>query len=102
MMEYKVENSGYNNTQEVLGFMHLEIEGVDDTVTIDVSEVTHSSGFDVYMQITFMNETEEERKLILDQIECKKRFDDDDDIYQIMDDELISDLFDEYGNNGGW
>ena len=100
MINYTVENSGYSNTQEVTGYIEVQFDGVDDMTTIDVSEVTHTSGFDVYMQISFCNETEEDRKLILEQVECKKRFDDDDDIYQIMDDDLISELFSEYGNNG--
>ena len=62
MLDYKVENTGYLNTQVVEGFLEISLEiGEPEPIelTIDVAEITCGSSHDVRMVISFMDESEE-------------------------------------------
>jgi hypothetical protein len=96
-MKYKIESSGYLNTQVVEGYIELAIESLETPVYIDVAEVTSHSGHEVVMVLNFMGQEIKHREKVLSLIDAEKK---DDDLYVIIDNDLISDLFMEYGENG--
>jgi hypothetical protein len=95
-MDYEVTNTGYNNTQISQGYLELTINDIDEIVLIDVTEVICSNKHDVFMELNFNGESDEHKKNVLSVIDA-----DENDNYRITDDELISELFTQYGSNGG-
>jgi len=96
IMNYKVTNTGYNNAQISKGYLELSIDGIDEPVLIDITEVCGSNSHEVFMEVNFNLDSNEHKQQVLNTIQVDKN-----DNYRITDDELVSELFSQYGSNGG-
>ena len=95
MINFTVENTGYNNHQVVTGYMEINLDGFDESIMIDVAEVTTSAGINIIMSVDLDCHSIDHEKLI-DVLKLVKM---EDDTYNIIDEDIIRELFLKYGNN---
>jgi hypothetical protein len=98
--DIEVDSSGYRNTQVVEGYMYISVPGVFEELHIDVEEVSSHHNHDVYMYFDFdgLNDDVEGDKIVAffgGSIE----YDKDKGVWLIVDDDIVADLFSQYGNN---
>lgn len=97
-MEYKIEKTGYNNTQVVEGYMELSIDNIKEPIYIDVIEVTAGLNHVVFMHLNFNGQSSKHKKDVLSLIRAEK-ISDKKNCYTINDSDLVKELFSKYGNN---
>lgn len=94
--DIEVDDSGYRNTQVVEGYMHISVPDVFEELRLDVEEVSSGTGgHDVYIYFDSDDITDEIKEFFGSTIE----YDEDKEVYLIVDNDIISDLFSQYGNN---
>ncbi len=96
----EVNDSGYRNTQVVEGYMHISVPDVFEELRLDVEEVSSGTGgHDVYMFFDLMSYDADEVDKIEEYFGSAIEFDEEKEVYLIVDNDIISDLFSQYGNN---
>lgn len=98
-----VNDSGYKNTQVVEGYIHISVNGVFEDLSISVEEVTSGVGLpDVYMYFDFSGLNNEEfidPSNVINFFGDAIEYDEDRECWLIVDDGLVSDLYEQYGEN---
>jgi hypothetical protein len=99
-----VDSSGYSNTQSILGYISISVPGVFENLVIDVEEVVCSNKHDTFMYFTLgrksINSSCNKSK-VLDFFGASIEYDEDKKFYLIVDEDLVFDLFSQYGENAG-
>jgi hypothetical protein len=99
-----VESSGYNNTQSVLGYIFISVPGVFEILEIEVEEVVCSNKHDTFMCFTLGRKSRNSscnKSKVLDFFGASIEYDEDKKVYLIVDEDLVFDLFSQYGENAG-
>ncbi len=95
--EIIVEGSGYNNAQVVEGYITISVNNVFEELQLTVEEVTslYNGDHRIYMYIDNDDMDNEIKKYFGTSIE----YDEDKDVWLLVDDDIISELFCQYGEN---
>ena len=95
--EIVVEGSGYNNAQVVEGYITISVNNVFEELQLTVEEVTSlsSGNNEIYMFIDNDDVGDEIREYFGSAIE----YDEDKDVWLLVDDDIVSELFWQYGEN---
>ena len=93
-----VKQSGYSNYIELHGWLNVDL-GLEYDVSIDVIEIASGLKNEVRMFLNFTGEDKEFSEKVRNIIPTFTSMDDGE-TFEISDENLISELFLEYGNNG--
>jgi hypothetical protein len=97
--DIEVDDSGYDRYQSVFGWMDISFEGVFEELRINVEEVTAGMGMpEVYMTLTF-DEDDEDKDKVIEFFGSAIQYDEDREHWLIVDEGLVIDLYEQYGEN---
>lgn len=96
--DIRVDSSGYDRYQSVFGWMDISFDGVLDEFRINVEEVTTDmSAPDVFMTFDLEGCEEDLKRKILNFFGSAVKYDEQREHWLIVDENLIIDLYQQYG-----